>query len=179
MDDRALQGQSNWVPIVEGIALLLLGFLVIAWPGMSFAALVFAFGLYALVAGIVQGISGIIHIGRGWSAIGQMVLGLLLVGVGAYTLNHPGVAAATLAIIIGLTFLARGIFDIVVAFESPVHRALGITAGIFGILAGLIILRYPIGGGIAYVWLLGVYALVAGPMMIAKGVSTPTTTARY
>jgi uncharacterized membrane protein HdeD (DUF308 family) len=173
--DEVLAGRNDysWVAISEGVVLLILGLVAIAWPGITVAAFTVAFGLYALVAGIIHGISGIVTIGRGWKAIGEIVVGLLLVGVGAYTLNHPGVAALTLVAIVGLTFLARGVMDIVLALSSDDHRALGIVVGVLGIVAGIIILRYPIGSGLAYVWLLGIYAIVAGPILIARGFDAP------
>lgn len=164
------QGGSNWVPIAEGTVLLLLGLVTIAWPGMTFYAFTVAFGLYALIAGLIKGFSGIIHIGQGWKSIATILIGILLVGVGSYILNHPGVTAVTLAVLIGLSFVIRGIGDIVVAAEDHSdHRVLNIFAGILGIIAGFILLRYPVGGGLAYVWVLGIYALVAGPMIMAQG----------
>lgn len=171
MENITTQKQpANWVYIVEGIALLLLGLGAIAWPGMTFYFFTVLFGLYALVAGVVNVIGGILHITKGWSAIGRIVLGGLLVAAGSYVLNHPGITAVTLVVFIGFTFLIRGIYDIVLAItENLEHKALTITSGVFGILAGLILLRYPVGGGLAYVWVLGFYALVAGPMMLAVG----------
>jgi uncharacterized membrane protein HdeD (DUF308 family) len=44
--------------------------------------------------------------------------------------------------------------------------------GILGIVAGIIVLRYPIAGGLAYVWVLGLYALVAGSIYIALAIMT-------
>jgi uncharacterized membrane protein HdeD (DUF308 family) len=170
--ETALRGQSgsNWVPIAEGTVLLLLGIVTIAWPQITFYAFTVAFGLYALIAGLIKGFSGIIHIGQGWKSIAAILIGILLVGVGSYILNHPGITAVTLVILIGLSFVIRGIGDIVIASEDNTdHRVLNILAGILGIIAGFILLRYPVGGGLAYVWVLGIYALVAGPMIIAQG----------
>ncbi len=170
--ESALVQTPKWVMVVEAIALLLFGLAAIAWPGMTFYAFTVAFGIYALVAGIVKVISGIVTIGRGWKSIATILIGVLLAGAGSYVLNHPGVTALTLVVIIGFSFLARGIVDIVVAADSSTdNRALSVVAGVLGILAGLIVLRYPVGSGLAYVWIVGIYALIAGTVGIAQALS--------
>jgi uncharacterized membrane protein HdeD (DUF308 family) len=170
MDAVAVKtSNTSWVLIAEGVALTLLGLFTIAWPGLSVATFTFIFALYALIAGIVNVIGGIVGIGRGWAAIGQILLGILFVVVGSYIFNHPGIAALTLVIFVGFTFVLRGIFEIVATFSGGGNKALGIISGVLGIVVGLILLRYPVGGGLAYVWVLGIYALVSGPMMIALG----------
>jgi uncharacterized membrane protein HdeD (DUF308 family) len=35
------------------------------------------------------------------------------------------------------------------------------------IVAGIILVREPVSGGVAFVWVLGLYALIVGPMLIA------------
>jgi len=35
------------------------------------------------------------------------------------------------------------------------------------LIAGIVVLRQPVAGGIAFVWVLGLYALISGPLMIA------------
>lgn len=165
----ATQKPQTWVFVVEGIALILLGIAAIAWPGLSLYTFAVLFGIYALVAGVVNVVGGIVGLKAGWSAVARVVLGILLVAAGAYVFNHPGITALTLVLIVGFTFVIKGVMEIVTAFtENEEHKALAIVGGVLGILVGLIMLRYPVGGGLAYVWVLGIYALVAGPMLLAS-----------
>jgi uncharacterized membrane protein HdeD (DUF308 family) len=161
---------SRWPFLLEGMALTLFGFAAIAWPGMTLYTFTVIFAIYALLAGITNVVGGILHIGRGWTSIGSIVLGALYIAVGSYVFNHPGLTALTLVLFVGFTFMFRGIYEIVVAIsEDEPHKALAIVSGILGLLVGLVLLRYPVGGGLAYVWVVGIYALVSGPILIATG----------
>ncbi len=170
MEANANHRSQHWPLIVEGILLILFGLVALAWPGMTLLSFTFVFGLYVLFAGVVGLINGIMHINKGWSAIGAIVLGALFIAAGAYIFRHTGISAVTLVLFVGFTFIFRGIYEIVAAIAEPtMHRGLAITSGVLALLAGLILLRYPVGGGLAYVWVVGIYALVSGPILIAGG----------
>jgi uncharacterized membrane protein HdeD (DUF308 family) len=161
---------AGWPSTLEGVLLTLFGLAAIIWPGKTLAVFTVVFGLWALVAGVVGVINGIMHIRRGWTAVGTILLGGLMIAAGSYVLNHPGITALTLVLLIGFTLLIRGIFEIIIAIgDNEVHKGLAIVSGALAILVGLILLRYPVGGGLAYVWVLGIYALVSGPILIAVG----------
>lgn len=160
----------KYVYLTEGIALTVFGIAAIAWPGLTFLTFTMIFGLFALASGIINVVGGILRIREGWSSIARLVLGALYVAAGGYVLNHPGMAALTLVILIAFTFIIHGIIDIVTAVSDKTdYRTLTIVAGVFGVMVGLILLRHPVGGGLAYTWVLGLYALVSGPIFIAIG----------
>jgi uncharacterized membrane protein HdeD (DUF308 family) len=164
------ESPARWPYMVEGIVLVLFGLTAIAWPGMTLVTFTVIFGLFALIAGVTGVIGGIVHIGRGWTSIGEIVLGALFIAAGSYVFNHPGISALTLVLFVGFTFIFRGIFQVVAAIADDVdHKALAIISGVLGVIVGLILLRYPVGGGLAYVWVIGIYALVSGPILIAVG----------
>jgi len=88
-----------------------------------------------------------------------------------YALAHPDLSLSALILLIGLLFIARGVFEIVQSFAtkwfSAKSRTLYGIAGGLAIISGIIILRYPVSGSLAFVWVLGVYALMAGAILIA------------
>lgn len=162
---------TTWLYVVEAIALVLFGIAAIAWPGLTLYSFVILFGIYALVAGVANVVGGILNIGRGWSAIGSLILGGLLIAAGSYVFNHPTLLT-TLVLLVAFTLIVRGIFEIVTAVSSDLpSKTLTVVSGIIGLIIGLVLLRYPIGGGLAYVWVLGIYALVSGPIMLAVGLN--------
>jgi uncharacterized membrane protein HdeD (DUF308 family) len=168
--DTAQPSMPTWAFILEGVVLILFGLAAIAWPGLTLYTFTILFAFYALISGVVAVITGIIHIGRGWQSIARILLGGLFIAAGSYILNNPGISAATLVLFVAFSFLIRGIIEIVVAAsEDTGHRALSVIGGIVAIIVGLILLRHPIGGGVAYVWVLGIYALISGPIAIAIG----------
>lgn len=162
-----------WILLLKGIVLVLFGLFTVFWPAISFIALSLIFALYILLSGvmnIIYGISGI-SAHRYWFLI--LALGIFEIGVGVFAINHPHISIAALALLIGFTFLIRGVFEIISAFDDMfihMHRILQSIGGAFSILVGMIILRYPIRGSIAFTWVLGVYALIAGPMLIALSI---------
>jgi uncharacterized membrane protein HdeD (DUF308 family) len=163
-------GGPPWVYILEGVLLILFGLAAIAWPGLTLYTFTILFAFYALISGVVGVVTGIIRIGRGWQSIAKIILGGLFIAAGSYILNNPGISAAALVLFVAFAFLIKGIVEIVIAAsEDEPNKALSVIGGIVAILVGLILLRHPIGGGVAYVWVLGIYALVTGPITIAIG----------
>lgn len=162
-----------WILLLKGIILVLFGLFAVFWPAISFIALSLVFAFYILLSGVMNIIYGIVGISthRYWFLI--LALGVFEIGVGDFAINHPHISIAALALLIGFTFLIRGIFEIISAFDDMfihAHRLLQSIGGALSIIVGLIVLRYPIRGGITFTWVLGVYALVAGPMLIALSV---------
>lgn len=178
MDTRDELYLSNhwWVLTVRGIAAILFGLAAVFWPGLTLVTLVYLFSALILVYGIVDIVEGLLNVGRegiGW--ILTLVLGFLQVGVGVYLLRHTTLAFATLVLLIGLILVVRGVFEVVMAFfgdESATGRMLLIIGGVVSGLAGIVVLRQPAAAGVAFVWVLGVFALITGPMLIAMSIDT-------
>lgn len=159
------------VGLVAGIAATLFGIAAVFWPGITILTLLYLFAAYVLVDGIVNFFGGIFSIGnKGSSWFLRLILGVLEVGVAIYLLRHPGVTFATFVLLIGFTLIIRGIIDVVGAFTdrpNNTHRALGVVGGLLALVVGIIVLFQPAASGVAFVWLLGVYALITGPITIA------------
>lgn len=167
MREESMRG----VTVLEGIAVLLFGIAAVFWPGITIVTLLYLFATYALVIGVINLISGIVHIAsRGASAVLTILLGVLEVGAGVYLLRHPHVTFTTFVLLIGFLLIFRGVFGIVGAFMDnllPTQRTLLFIVGLLSIVVGIVILFQPAASGVAFVWLLGVYALIAGPVAIA------------
>lgn len=108
----------------------------------------------------------------------MLLFGILQVGVGIYLLRHPTVSFATLVLLIGFTLIIRGVFDIVSGLfdeGSSMYKAVMIIGGILAGLAGILVLFQPAKAGVAFVWILGVYALIVGPLTIALAMDVNKT----
>lgn len=167
-----------WVFTIRGIFALLFGLAAVFWPGLTLLVLVFLFSAFILASGLVGLVSGLGNLGDDGRSILSRLLVVLIsvieIGVGVYLIRHTNVALATFILIIGFTLLARGVFDVLIGlFEenSGVVKTATVISGIFAALAGIIILMNPVSGGVAFVWILGLYALVTGPILIALGLS--------
>ncbi len=165
------------VSVFRGIITTLFGFAAVFWPGLTLRTLVFLFSAFILVMGFIDLIGGIGKLMHGTESVLTRVLTLLLgvleIGVGVYLLRHLEVRLAVFILLLGFSFLVRGIFEVVEGLfhEGPsVNRVFLIIVGVLSALAGVIILFQPVAGGVAFVWVLGIYALITGPLMIALAV---------
>lgn len=176
--------------VVRGILAIIFGVAAIFWPGLTLVTLVYLFSAFILVNGIMDLIFGVDRLISGaqavWTRILMLLVAVLQIGVGVYLLRHPGVSFATLILLIGFTFIVRGVFEIVSGlFEkaSSSYKVLTILGGILAFVAGIVVLFQPVTSGVVFVWILGVYALITGPLMIAlamdvKRNAAPTTKAK-
>ncbi len=160
--------------LLNGILVLLFGIAAIFWPGLTLVTFVYLFSAYVLLSGIITLIIGIQRLAGSSQAVLThaltLILGILLIGVGVYLVRHLAVSFATLVLLVGFTFIIRGVFDVVTGLleeGSGMHRIAMILIGVLGVLAGILILFQPVASGVAFVWILGVYSLVAGPLLIA------------
>jgi uncharacterized membrane protein HdeD (DUF308 family) len=73
-------------------------------------------------------------------------------------------------LLISFTLIIVGVIEIVAAFtnlESATFKTLAIIWGAVAVLAGVVLLFQPASAGVAFVWILGLYALITGPVLIA------------
>lgn len=159
---------------VRGIAAILFGLAAIFWPALTLVTLVYLVSAYLLASGVVGLVVGLINIGKGkisfLSRILTVVIGAVEIGVGVYLLRHIAIAFATFVLIVGLVLIARGIADAFSGiFEEKLvtNQTILTVTGILSVIIGVIVLMQPVSGGVAFVWILGLYALILGPMLLA------------
>jgi uncharacterized membrane protein HdeD (DUF308 family) len=168
--EKRFIGEYWWALTLKGILAVLFGVAAVFWPGITILTLLYLFGAYILVAGIVDIIHGVGGIFKHTSWFLVLILGFLELGVGVYLLRHPGVTFATLILLIGFILIVRGVFEGVAALSgsnSDTNRVLMLFASIIAIVAGIFMLFQPASAGVAFVWILGLYALITGPLLIA------------
>src|SRR5215510_5344722 len=106
---------------------------------------------------------------RKLARLGLVLVGLLGLIVGIGTFIYPGITAVALLYLIAVWAVVRGIFEIITAIqlrkEISYEWAL-IASGIISILFGMILIANPAVGALSVVWIIGIYALVFGLVMI-------------
>lgn len=163
-----------WLLTLRGVVAILFGVAAVFWPGLTLATLVYLVSAFILVAGVLSVVEGVVSMAhhRAWAL--TLVLGIAEIAVGLYLVRHPSVTFATFILVAGLLFIARGVMEVVAALAedgvSATHRALVVIAGLAAFLVGVLLLFQPVAAGVAFVWLLGLYALITGPLMIALSV---------
>jgi len=158
-----------WVLLLRGIAAIIFGVLAFAWPGITLLTLVMLYGAYALVDGmlaIVAAITGGTSAPRWWLAI----IGLLGVAAGFLTFAMPGLTATLLLFFIAGWAVATGVFQIIGAIrlrKEIDNEWLLILGGIISVLFGIGVVMAPGAGALALVWVIGMYAVIEGVLLIA------------
>ncbi len=171
--DKTYLTSKWWILTVQGILAILFGIAFVFWPGLSLVTLVYLFGAYVLAAGILSIIDGLLAIGRTKGArwVLALLLGALQLGIGVYLLRHPTVTFATLVILIALALIVYGVFEVISSLadkdSTTTSRTLGAIAGVIAVIVGVFVLSQPAASGVAFVWILGLFALIYGPISIA------------
>ena len=158
-----------WVLAIRGVAAILFGIAAFAWPGITLAALVLLFGAYALVDGIfavVNGFSVRKENERWWMVILEGLAGIIF---GVLTFLWPGITALVLLYFIAAWAIITGIFEIMTAVElrREINNEwfLALSGGL-SVAFGLLLVVFPVAGAVAFIWLIGAYALLFGALLI-------------
>jgi uncharacterized membrane protein HdeD (DUF308 family) len=144
-----------------------LGLVMLTVPGTTLLFVAWAFGIYALVDGAAQVVDAIRrrHRPRWWVAL---LLGLLGVVAGVIALIRPYTTAVVLAVLVGCWALITGVIEIVSALRQRRERrrtAWLVVAGLISVVAGVLILIWPVHGAVAVAMLLGVFATAYGVVL--------------
>jgi uncharacterized membrane protein HdeD (DUF308 family) len=164
---------SWWALVLRGIAAILFGVLAFVWPHITLTALIFLFGAYALVDGVFSIIAGIkTHAeNKRWWLL--LITGVLSIAAGIYAFIVPAITALILLILIASWAIVTGAFKIAAAIQLRKHITgewLLALSGIISILFGAALLYNPVAGALAVVWLIGIYAVVDGILLLALGI---------
>jgi uncharacterized membrane protein HdeD (DUF308 family) len=158
--------QPWWLVLIEGVALLVLSFLMFTAPGATLAIVAELIGFFLLIAGIV----GVVSLARdrhAWAV--RLIAGILGIVAGLAVIRHPlwssVLIPASLTVFVGAIGAAKGVLDIV--RSVPERDWGGVTLGIIGILIGLILLANPLIGVAALPIVLGIVAGLGGASAIA------------
>lgn len=152
--------------LVIGVVSVVVGVMVLVWPGPTIVVLAVLFGIYLLVSGVFQLVAAFGgHVSGGWRAM-LLVSAVLSFILGFFALRHLGDAILLMALWIGIGWMFRGVAVLVAAADAPSG-----TAGRgWNVFFGIVLL---IGGGMLIVWpfnSVAVLTLVAGWWLIFMGV---------
>lgn len=158
--------------LASGILSLIVGAVILAWPGISILAAAVAFGIYLLITGAAQVVFAFsLHVSAG-SRILLFISGAasLILAVLAFRHFGQGYAVLLLAIWIGVGFIFRGVATTVSAISDPVlpGRAWSIFIGVISLLAGIVVLASPFDSIVTLAIVVGVWFVVIGVFEIVS-----------
>jgi uncharacterized membrane protein HdeD (DUF308 family) len=158
-----------WLVLLRGILLAIFGIIALVSPGIALLALVWVFGLFAILEGVVVIVIAIRSRGEPhW--VWTVVQGVISVLAGIVALVWPGLTALALLFVVAFWAIVLGIGEIAGAFASRRSGSSGwgwtLAAGILNVIFGVVLLIWPAGGILTLVWLIGIFTLAGGIMLV-------------
>jgi uncharacterized membrane protein HdeD (DUF308 family) len=158
-DDVA--GIPWWLVLIEGIALIIIGVLLLSYPAGALLVIIQILGIYWIISGIFQLIGMFMdHTAWGW----KLFAGLLGILAGIVVLSSPlwssAIVLATMVIIMGIQGIVYGGIGLYQAFKGG-GWGRGILAAV-SIFFGFILLANVMISVAVLPWVLAIFAIVGG-----------------
>jgi uncharacterized membrane protein HdeD (DUF308 family) len=158
-----------WMFALRGLIAIVFGVLALAWPGITLIWLVALFAAFALIGGGVSVVGAVQNRKtdeQWWLAL---LLGLVSLGAGVIAIIHPALTALVLVLLMGANAIATGVLDIALAIrlrEAIRGEWVLVLAGLVSMVFGVLVFLFPGAGALALVWLIGVYAIASGILLL-------------
>ncbi len=156
--------------VVLGVLSVILGLLAIAYPGATIVTISIFFAAWLFVSGIFYLISSFTRDGDTGSRVLSAILGVLSIIVGWALLRTPFQSVEVFIFVIGIFFLIQGVMTFIGAFARKAGRNWGIASGLLGIIAGIIVLTYPISSAVTLALIAGIWLVILGVMQVVAGI---------
>ncbi|MEU6374006.1 HdeD family acid-resistance protein [Streptomyces sp. NPDC046909] len=169
---HALSKAAWQVVLVTGVASLILGVLVLVWPGSTLLATGILFGVYLVISGVFQLVSAFgTHKTTGLRVL-AFISGALSILLGLFCFRGPMQSILLLALWIGIGWLIRGITQTLAAASDPSMPARGwqIFLGVLTFIAGIVLIDSPFESVAVLTVVGGIWLVVVGIVEIATAV---------
>jgi uncharacterized membrane protein HdeD (DUF308 family) len=163
--------QNWWTFTLRGVFALLFGILAFVAPGATLATLIFVFGFYAVLNGLVALYAAwdLRSYDRWWVFLLE---GLLGIAAGVIAFVSPGATALAFLSIIAAWTILVGILQIVAAIRlrQVIENEWSIGAsGLASVILGALLVVWPRSGLVTISWIIGFYAIALGVMLLLLG----------
>ncbi|MEV0668142.1 HdeD family acid-resistance protein [Actinomadura luteofluorescens] len=143
---------------------LVLGVVVVAWPGVTVGVLAVLIGLQLIINGVVriaQSVAGGLTAG---TRTLMAVLGVLSLAIGVLAMRHLFETVAVLAVLFGMFWLLGGIIEAVAVLSDKDRPGRGpeLVLACLSVLAGIVVLAYPEASLVVLTWLFGLWLITWG-----------------
>jgi uncharacterized membrane protein HdeD (DUF308 family) len=170
---RPLLGQQLWKwTLAAGVLAIVLGGIVLAWPGPTILVASTLFGVYLLLTGLIGLFMAFTLPRSPGIRVLLFISGTLAVVLAILSFRHFGDAYAVLllSLWIGIGFVFQGISATAAAIgESNLPgRGWYVVLGVASVIAGLVVLVWPFDSIVVLVLVAGVWLVVLGVVQIIQ-----------
>ena len=160
-----------WLLIIRGVVAVLFGFMALISAEFTLLFLVYLFGAYVLIDGIMAIIASLQErrASSAWWVV--FLIGIVGIIVGVLCFILPGNVALVIFYLVAIWLIVAGFFGLVSAIlRGTGTEWLSVIGGILSIINGEIFLLHPTSSILSIVWLLGVFALKYGIIQIVRAI---------
>src|SRR5260370_10808016 len=173
-----LGGAWGWI-VAYGAAVVLVGAVAILWPSFSLVVIAIMFAVQLVVGAIYQFVfTFAVPNESGWLRALFALLSIFSFVVALYLFAHVGLTLLVLATVIGIYWIALGIIELFFAIGHSGVRWrpwIGFT-GILSIVAGGVVVVYPVSSLFFLTIFLGFWLVIFGVTLIVRGVGLRSAT---
>jgi uncharacterized membrane protein HdeD (DUF308 family) len=163
--------RSWWIPAIRGVIAILFGILALVWPGLTLLGLIALFAAYAFLGGAVSVIGALQNRKNDDEWWLLFMLGLVAIGAGVVAMTRPGLTALVLVLVMGANALVSGVLDIAAAIrlrKVMEGEWMLILSGVMSIAFGVLVFLFPGAGAMALIWLISLYAVLTGALLLGS-----------
>src|SRR5205807_2191585 len=103
-----------------------------------------------------------------------LLIGAMSIVAGIIVVLKPSNSLSTLAVIFGIFILLDGIVELVGALSGDTENRGALTVlGVLSVIAGVLLIRHPLGGVKAVALLLGIWLIAAGVVRLVAALAIP------
>jgi uncharacterized membrane protein HdeD (DUF308 family) len=174
---NSLVGQRLWKwKLVAGLLTIVLGAIVLAWPGPTILVASTLFGVYLLVSGLAELFMAFTLPRSAATRVLLFITGALSLVLAILSFRHfgDGYAVLLLSLWIGIGFIFQGIAGVAAGIgESDLPgRGWYIVAGIISVIAGLVVLVWPFDSTAVLTLAAGIWLIIIGITQIIQALQT-------
>jgi uncharacterized membrane protein HdeD (DUF308 family) len=154
-----------------GILSIVFGVVCIVWPGLTLEALVYLFGGFVAVSGILSLAYTVMAIRDHETWWPALLIGIVNIAASVAVFTYPTLTAAALVYVLAFWAIFTGVFEIGASLVTA--RFLWLVSGLLSLLVGFILLANPVAGALALVLVIGFYSVVWGIIFVIDAIRMP------
>lgn len=170
--DTKIVSRIWWAMALRGVLAILFGVVALFYTGRTLLALIYVFGVFAVLGGIVAIVAAVrageAHLRWGWLAFS----GIVSVAAGIVSFVWPGITALAVVFLVAAWAIIIGAAEIAFALQWPdtlAHPWLAALSGALSVVFGILLAVWPRSGAVTLTWLLGIYAILYEPSLLYYG----------
>jgi uncharacterized membrane protein HdeD (DUF308 family) len=170
---NTLLEQKLWKwKLVAGLLTVVLGGIVLAWPGPTILVASTLFGVYLLLTGFTELFLAFTLPGSAGTRVLLFITGALSLILAVLSFRHfgDGYAVLLLSLWIGIGFIFQGVSEVAISIgeKNLPGRGWYSVLGIISVIAGFVVLVWPFDSIVVLALVTGVWLVVMGVVQVVQ-----------